>query len=313
MALIPTRRCNHLDWYSEDQIEKDFGLQFCNSCGLSIQNSDVLPRFCYRVQLQPSTIPSRVPMPGDYVYRQLNLNDGRHIRIMVLAPGNYDDELHCYLEEVNLQLNPAYEAISYTWADESGNDDLSARVKCGNQNLYIRTTRNCEAALRRLREVDCPRRLWIDSICIDQANIRERNHQVMNMIPIFQCAQQVIIYVGEGSEKTRRVVEYLSSDSPGVVPSTYDVLNLFQSRWFHRVWILQEVAVAKAAIIVCGPEICYWRDLVSYGTVFSRMAEQSITLPAVLSFDIKRYGIQRYVFNPVLSHSVSKNNVVLRN
>jgi hypothetical protein len=71
-------------------------------------------------------------------------------------------------------------------------------------------TKNCEAALRRLRDKDGERILWIDAICIDQDNINERNHQVQLMKEVYSTAHQVIIWLGEAStdldEETGRPV-----------------------------------------------------------------------------------------------------------
>ena len=58
------------------------------------------------------------------------------------------------------------------------------------------------------------RRLWIDSICINQQDLRERSEQAINMHRIYQQARRVIVWLGEESEDSHMAIqsmEYLDS------------------------------------------------------------------------------------------------------
>jgi hypothetical protein len=66
-------------------------------------------------------------------------------------------------------------------------------VSCHGQELLI--TENCVAALRRIRSKVRKCILWIDSICIDQSSIEERNHQVALMGDVYSMASEVIIWL----------------------------------------------------------------------------------------------------------------------
>ena len=75
------------------------------------------------------------------------------------------------LREVRSSDEPEYEALSYTWATENGDTTLSSTVNC--EGAAIQVTNNCEDALRRLRNRDGERILWVDAICINQRDDRE--------------------------------------------------------------------------------------------------------------------------------------------
>lgn len=123
------------------------------------------------------------------------------------------------------------------------------------------------------------------------------------MIATFPSAQRVLIYLGEGDAKIQRLFEYMSKDQAGTLPDTSNFLLLFQSRWFHRVWVLQEIAVAKALLLICGPLTVTWNDFVIYVKLFQRMVSESvrrIVLPPVLS-----YGIQTFELKARQSTAVS--------
>jgi hypothetical protein len=59
--------------------------------------------------------------------------------------------------------NPKYEALSYVWGTESN----PAFVSVSSSNNTISITRNLEIALRRFRQLEEPRIMWIDALCID--------------------------------------------------------------------------------------------------------------------------------------------------
>ncbi|KAH8878711.1 HET-domain-containing protein [Thozetella sp. PMI_491] len=132
------------------------------------------------------------------------------IRVLTIYPGAPQDPLEGDLHIENLSSKPAYDALSYTWADEDGNAVRSKRLFCRRWGTLVYITRNCETALRRLRRDDKPRQIWVDSVCINQASDGERAHQVSLMSQIFTEAQKVIAYVGEGTAQSDRLLDWLN-------------------------------------------------------------------------------------------------------
>lgn len=173
-----------------------------------------------------------------------------------------------------------YEALSYTW----GFQDLSNSIEVNGRELGITT--NLYLALQSLRYHDQDRILWVDAVCIDQGNLKERGHQVQQMGDIYRQAQSVIFWLGQATYETNVVMDYLQqlqkeslkhackdwmpSDKrwQGLWTTIRPILQrkhagpeaqlsqglqtLLDRPWFSRVWILQEVANAKVAFVRCG-------------------------------------------------------------
>jgi hypothetical protein len=95
------------------------------------------------------------------------------IRLLELQPAKKkdSDELAGRLIDVNLDDGLAYETISYTWGNPVF--DHTLRLPDG----YLMITANLASALRRFRSIDRlnSRLLWADQVCINQADIPERN------------------------------------------------------------------------------------------------------------------------------------------
>jgi hypothetical protein len=125
-------------------------------------------------------------------------------RLLKLHPGTADDKLITTLIEVSFDDPTAeYEAISYTW----GSAPPSCVVFCNDRSILL--TPNCFDALKQLRRSSEVRWLWIDSICIDQFSVSERNHQVAMMGKIYRKAHQVIAWLGRGDKISHTAYQFL--------------------------------------------------------------------------------------------------------
>lgn len=293
MDLVPSSKCNHR--WRQIRAAKMHCCEACGFCLLYGEASEMaLGQDIYAsVQKQPlasDTFNIQWFHEDDRRYRYQPLEQSFDFRILALGPGNFGDALYGELELHNIQQSPLYDAVSYTWADQEGADTLSSTLHCRSTNTHINITGNCAAALQRLREPNRVRRIWVDAICIDQSNVEERNHQVKNLILTFRSAQQVVVFLGEGDESAYRLVNYMRTANCGeAIPDVASFILLFQRRWFHRVWILQEVAVAKDIVVVFGPHVLKWdvmiRNIQSCESILrARYWGQAIPLPPILSY-----------------------------
>ncbi|KAF2728114.1 hypothetical protein EJ04DRAFT_592434 [Polyplosphaeria fusca] len=102
-------------------------------------------------------------------------------------------------------LSEEYTCLSYVWGkeDDGGGpfpilvDGKTSHIRC-----------NLHAFLHVARRKYPKRKIWIDAICIDQANTPERNQQVQQMGEIYSRAKEVITWLGGGktaAEYTPRV------------------------------------------------------------------------------------------------------------
>ena len=128
-------------------------------------------------------------------YRYSTLPSPSFTRLVSLLTGAPNDELRCEIDTVDLESEPAYEAISYVWG--LGENKPTIGILGRNGNVELEIPANLVAGLRRLRRPLSTRRLWADSICINQDDDEERSQQVRIMGRIYRAATTVLVWLGE--------------------------------------------------------------------------------------------------------------------
>ncbi|EUC36133.1 hypothetical protein COCCADRAFT_88898, partial [Bipolaris zeicola 26-R-13] len=229
---------------------------------------------------------SQRSMKPDYEYK--TLPEGR-IRLLVLLPGPREAAIRCSLRPVALAdfedrftVNSKselgmYEALSYCW----GKSEETKTIDCDGQSLEIRA--NLESILRHFRFEDRPRAMWVDGICINQKSDTDKSQQVSLMGVIYWKATRVLVWLGEEDNSAKQVsaakaFEFIRRCSnfkeaaannrlghPTAMPEDIEdiqgsketvswesVRRLFTRDWFTRVWVVQELGLARDATFYCG-------------------------------------------------------------
>lgn len=125
------------------------------------------------------------------------LDPAQHkIRILRLLPGSHHDPIKCTLHTAHLSDDPDYEALSYAWGNLNGS---RSTIRVDENEVGI--TLNLEAAIRRLRRETQHRDLWVDALCINQADDKEKSHQVRQMWLVFSKMEQGIVWLGDYVEE----------------------------------------------------------------------------------------------------------------
>jgi hypothetical protein len=116
--------------------------------------------------------------------------------------------------------------------------------------------------------------MWIDALCIDQSNVQERSHQVTLMSDIYSQAAGVVIYLGENTTDSDLAIDYiLDTDNPAEgnlleftksAALIHALDHLFNRPWFNRVWVIQEVAFAVDATVICGTRTFSWSAIQNF-------------------------------------------------
>jgi len=180
-----------------------------------------------------------------YQYHPL-LSEENQIRLIRLMPSkDKDATIECQV--FNYSLNPAkgihlYEALSYVWgnAKETVSINIDKRLFDATKNLY--------AALLRLRDDYFDRILWVDAICINQMDEREKEKQIWLMSRIYGHASRVIVWLGNSEsahgensdrvlEEIRAIAEKGHAEYPDSQIIRREILTLLQRPWFRRVWV----------------------------------------------------------------------------
>ncbi|KAL6815351.1 heterokaryon incompatibility domain-containing protein [Trichoderma sp. SZMC 28013] len=210
---------------------------------------------------------------------------------LVLINSTADGDIGLSWSVFPLAAAPAYHALSYTWGFARGvpeHEDPVFRYK-GQGGVPTSMPKNLLLALNRIIKQDEGTYYWIDSLCIDQENTRERSEQVSMMKEIYEHATIVDVWLGPTTDSEAQALDRVLGDlstmaqtygtawTPGVNASRslfvqypqhllskdeWDTLISFMSRrWFHRLWTLQEFALAKKIRILCGDHFINQDDL----------------------------------------------------
>ncbi|RFU26983.1 hypothetical protein B7463_g9347, partial [Scytalidium lignicola] len=189
-------------------------------------------------------------------------------RLALLSPATDKDSLvHLYLETC-IQANCLeYETVSYTWGGENDEYALSKPVFVGPYWDLLFQTKNCWEMLRFFRPQKGTRTLWVDALCINQQDIRERSEQVTKMREIYEQCSRVLVYLGPdlvlptiGQFPIRHRLHELGSVTiRSLQHSRLSLEKLLRRKYFSRVWVIQELVLSQRAIIRIG-DIDFWAD-----------------------------------------------------
>ena len=236
------------------------------------------------------------------------------------------------LESFPLSSGPSYKALSYTWGSpflagpafdwhkDLMHSDLDGRYEKKRDWITPRYTINCNGEVVKIRlnlyeALACllleneRSWLWIDAICINQVDTKEKGSQVEMMADIFRQAEAVIVWMGPKHwdfidstrlmDKLSPVLQQYDPESglfgenkislhdpqsqplpeSGHHPTSHSsaasaywagFFNLCRRSWFWRRWTLQEMAVARRVQVFCGPCLLDWSKLSFLSVYFYR-------------------------------------------
>ena len=211
----------------------------------------------------------------------------REIRLLKVKPSFLSTApIQCSLSIVSLDDEPKYTALSYVWGDPHATEEIIV------DGSPVRVTTNLYACLKRycrfvsaipLSYFDhdpaaaspAAERLWVDALCIKQADEVEKGHQVLMMGDIFRAATKVLSLLGRDESGELGVAMHamntiagrMDHKDPGgsfmallnaqpwltrkdlpQVPFNNVLKSLwsfFGNKYWERVWILQEMVNAN--------------------------------------------------------------------
>ncbi|KAH8769679.1 heterokaryon incompatibility protein-domain-containing protein [Hyaloscypha sp. PMI_1271] len=229
-------------------------------------------------------------------YEHVALPTTTSIRILELQPGEGTDIIACHLSTVESAEAPPYEAISYAWGRETD----TRVINCENRKL--RVTANLRDALWRIRDPVEVKFLWADAVCINQNDNEERGFQVRQMPSVYANAVRVLVWIDLPSSAFKDFEHLLDSGSvgpdlgnedtapvglasrilnehvaklevPGIRMEDLDpdtsvvasaLCQLFDSPWFTRLWVVQEIGMAKSILAMIGDASIDFVDLIRF-------------------------------------------------
>ncbi|KAH8900257.1 HET-domain-containing protein [Thozetella sp. PMI_491] len=229
-------------------------------------------------------------------YISLPLTSRHEIRVLDIGQSSDGAGGHIIagtLRVIDLDQNPAFTALSYVWGKYSAPRDV---LHCNGYQIDV--TRNCWSAMYHLTKSG-PLTIWIDAICINQADDDEKSRQIPLMSKIYSSAQATYTWLRKGNAKTDVAMAFLAQgalpfhslasarlrSSPeiptgdamafrlalhlygrlviGRVRLHYDGLEaICAAAWIERLWTLQEAVLSNNMLIVCGDRSVSWNAVV---------------------------------------------------
>jgi hypothetical protein len=214
----------------------------------------------------------------------------RSIRLVQILPSlSFNQRIQCNISHTT--TDATYQCLSYRWGDPIPEHEILVNGKPFRvrQNLFdfLNLMR-----LRSTTSLDNIPLIWIDTLCIDQSSLDERNHQVAQMGAIYRSATLVKIWLGNCTELIEMLQEQSNSrnfwHSRHITPAQtngklspllaqmYDTYGsarphrlsgaarphkqqvlekeFFGNEYWTRAWITQEIYVARRAIVVLENE-----------------------------------------------------------
>jgi len=201
------------------------------------------------------------PLRSSYRYQPLSSGN---IRLLRLLPHGGDSAapIRCHLIQYPLEEhcggNHLYEALSYVWGDPA--ERFFICILSESEACDFEVSANLHAALLRLRDRYFERILWIDAICINQSDDKEKEHQIQSMAKIYGLANRVIVWLGEAEDDSDEMLAYIRSlaekeetelkyhdsrrgavnELPGdqwLDKIKKALTTLIQKPWFKRIWV----------------------------------------------------------------------------
>lgn len=147
---------------------------------------------------------SQIKFQEEFTYTALS--GPRCIRLLRIHDGSDTDVVSCEVFEVNLDQNPSFEALSYTWDLDSEWSTLQFEfvfdkkreerpILCNGKTHHV--TMNLYHALTELRRQKWKLPIWADQISIQQKDSDEKAAQLAIMVDIFRAATCVTIWLGK--------------------------------------------------------------------------------------------------------------------
>ena len=123
-------------------------------------------------------------------------------------PTTNSNEIKCRLTDHPYASPPPYIALSYVWGAEIPPQSIDCTNDSASAYAPLSITASLYSALTSLQgSLELP--LWVDAICINQANATEKSEQIPLMKNIYSNARQVLVWLGKGNPEIDMAMEVL--------------------------------------------------------------------------------------------------------
>ncbi|KAH7061939.1 heterokaryon incompatibility protein-domain-containing protein [Paraphoma chrysanthemicola] len=213
------------------------------------------------------------PKLAPFVYTRLEPGQIRVLNFSTQSDGTVDYHLST-VQFLDLAGSPTpleFDALSYTWGDLS----TTYPIVCNEQQLHVH--HNLLVALPHLARRSSNLPIWIDAVCINQADAAEKMQQIRMMIRIYRWASNVWVWLGSGNQQSGNVISNLHqlvdrktdvltmmTKMPETLPwlttkeAWSTITSLTGNEWYRRLWVVQEASYARHLRMLLGQHEIDW-------------------------------------------------------
>lgn len=161
----------------------------------------------------PDLTPTTGPNVNKSLYTGLPLHNPQSIRVLDIPPvpgGDPTAPLRCTIRVIDLEQSPRFTAVSYVWGIWP---ELPPTILCNDEYNVPINPKGHEALLAlRNHHSDNANGLtiWVDGICINQDDKDEKAVQIPLMGTIYNFAETVFVWLGEGTPGAQRTAAWLN-------------------------------------------------------------------------------------------------------
>lgn len=169
--------------------------------------------------------------------------------------------------------------LSYTWGEPDQTETIILN------DVQVRVGRNLAHGLRVFRRLGYFSQnymLWVDAVCINQDDDRERGVQVGMMRDLYAGSWTTVTFLGRASEESGKAIELLKTlarsrqerrceklknklqGDPGHLGNGrwLALQHLLQRPYWSRLWIVQEMALAPLNMVMfAGNDSITWKEV----------------------------------------------------
>ncbi|KAL9107941.1 MAG: hypothetical protein Q9227_007263 [Pyrenula ochraceoflavens] len=212
------------------------------------------------------------------------------VRLLQLSTRSGGGSIRCKLFTANISdWHNQYDACSYVW----GTETLTKQILINGRDFHI--FENLFLFLQALQNINRGGRsifLWVDAICINQASLNERNHQVSLMSSIYSKASRTLAWLGPQTTGTNWYIKYVNRDvdDDWSHPRHYynsemvagdgtrnfiakvrgeklceSFIQLMECEYWYRIWTFQELVLARDILLLWGTKTMPWNRFIRFG------------------------------------------------
>jgi len=194
-----------------------------------------------------------------FVHDALGSDD---IRLVELAQTHPDRRPPLSLTPFPRSSAPEHFAVSYYWGQDVEGDFIhlngtTLATRPSLHQLLLGLRKHCSGYPRW-------QYFWIEAICIDQSNGKEKSIQVRRMDETYRNAAATVVWLGareHAANDDDKPVAGRNANHTAKLVSSSLVDEIFSRPYWSCIWIIQELVLAKDIVLLYGNLHFTWRGL----------------------------------------------------